>query len=126
MAVFGHRESLRRPFSFGVHYGMLGVPIPSTDSAPAAYPKTTHRNHWRPDMSIRSCLIVIVPALLVLMSSGAVADEQQANSTIEIPCLEGEVEVILDRDGVPHIFAENDLDAWKRLGSDHSNTLKNQ
>jgi penicillin amidase len=71
-------------------------------------------------MSIRSCLIVIVPALLVLLSSGAVADEQQANGTIEIPCLEGEVEVILDRDGVPHIFAENDLDLFCAEGYAHA------
>ncbi len=66
-------------------------------------------------MSIRSCLIVIVPALLVLMSSDAVA-----NGTIEIPCLEGEVEVILDRDGVPHIFAENDLDLFCAEGYVHA------
>jgi penicillin amidase len=56
-------------------------------------------------MSIRSCLIAIVPALLLLASSDAAA-----NGAVEIPCLDGKVEVILDTDGVPHIFAENDKD----------------
>ena len=54
-------------------------------------------------MRIRSCLIAIVPALLVLVSSDAVANEQLANGAVEIPYLVGEVEVILDGDGVPHI-----------------------
>ena len=71
-------------------------------------------------MSIRSCLIAIVPALLVLVSSDAVANEQQANGTIEIECLEGNVEVILDTDGVPHIFAENDHDLFCAEGYVHA------
>ena len=71
-------------------------------------------------MSIRSCLIAIVPALLVLVSSDAVANEQQANGTIEIECLEGNVEVILDTDGVPHLFAENDHDLFCAEGYVHA------
>jgi penicillin amidase len=59
-------------------------------------------------MSIRSCLIVIVPAILVLTSFDASANK--GGDAVVIDCLEGEVEVILDRDGVPHIFAENDHD----------------
>jgi penicillin amidase len=49
-------------------------------------------------------------AVLALASTDAVAKKKQPNGTVEIVCLTGEVEVILDRDGVPHIFAENDLD----------------
>jgi penicillin amidase len=71
-------------------------------------------------MSIRSCLIGIVPALLVLVSSDAVANEQLANGAVEIECLEGNVEVILDTDGVPHIFAENDLDIFCAEGYVHA------
>ena len=61
-------------------------------------------------MRIRSPLIAIVSTLFVLVSSDAIANEELANGAVEIPCLQGEVEAILDRDGVPHIFAENDHD----------------
>ena len=61
-------------------------------------------------MTIRSPLIAIVSTLFVLVSSDAIANEELANGAVEIPCLQGEVEAILDRDGVPHIFAENDHD----------------
>ena len=61
-------------------------------------------------MRIRSPLIAIVSTLFVLVSSDAIANEELANGAVEIPCLQGEVEAVLDRDGVPHIFAENDHD----------------
>ena len=61
-------------------------------------------------MRIRSPLIAIVSTLFVLVSSDAIANEELANGAVEIPCLQGEVEAILDRDGVPHIFAEIDHD----------------
>ena len=65
-------------------------------------------------MSIRSSLIVIVPAILVLTSFDASAKKDKGGDAVVIDCLEGEVEVILDRDGVPHIFAENDHDSFVR------------
>ena len=71
-------------------------------------------------MNIRSCLIAIVTAVLVLTSLEAAAKKQKADDIVEIPCLEGEVEVILDRDGVPHIFAENDHDLFCAEGYVHA------
>ena len=71
-------------------------------------------------MSIRSCLIAIVPAILLFTSLDASAKKDKGGDAVEIPCLTGEVEVILDRDGVPHIFAENDLDLFCAEGYVHA------
>ena len=48
----------------------------------------------------------------------AIAEDARAN--IELPGLEGEVKVILDADGVPHIFADNDLDLTRAEGYVHA------
>ena len=71
-------------------------------------------------MSIRSCLIAIVPAILLFTSLDASAKKDKGGDAVEIPCLTGEVEVILDRDGVPHIFAENDHDIFCAEGYVHA------
>ncbi len=71
-------------------------------------------------MSIRSCLIAFVPVILLLTSLDASAKKHNGDNVVEIPCLDGEVEVILDRDGVPHIFAENDHDLLCAEGYVHA------
>lgn len=70
-------------------------------------------------MDIRSCFIAIVTVLIVLTGLDAAAKKQK-DDVVEIPCIEGEVEVILDRDGVTHIFAENDLDLFCAEGYVHA------
>ena len=71
-------------------------------------------------MRIRSRLIAFLSTLLMFASTDAVANEELAKSGVEIPCLQGEVEVILDRDGVPHVFAENDHDSYCAQGYIHA------
>jgi penicillin amidase len=70
-------------------------------------------------MRIHSFLIAIVPALLLLTSLDASAKKDKGD-VVEIECLDGEVEVILDRDGVPHLFAENDHDLLCAEGYVHA------
>jgi len=71
-------------------------------------------------MSVRSCLISTVPAVLLLTSLDASATKDKGGDAVEIPCLQGEVEVILDRDGVPHIYAANDRDLYCAQGYIHA------
>ena len=71
-------------------------------------------------MNIHSCLIAIVTAVLMLTSLDASEINHKGGDVVQIPCLEGEVEVILDRDGVPHIFAEKDLDLFCAEGYVHA------
>jgi penicillin amidase len=71
-------------------------------------------------MNIRRCFIAIVTVLIVLTGLDAAAKNQKASDVVEIPCIEGEVEVILDRDGVTHIFAENDRDLFCAEGYVHA------
>jgi penicillin amidase len=40
----------------------------------------------------------------------------RTSGSLEIPCLDDEVEVIFDRAGIPHITANSDLDAFRALG----------
>jgi penicillin amidase len=61
-------------------------------------------------------LSLAIAAIVVLFATA----QTGADGTARVPGLTGEVSVIRDEHGVPHIFAESRLDAWHALGFVHA------
>jgi penicillin amidase len=65
------------------------------------------------------CLATLL-GLAVLLATAVAASAKQSGSQTVLPGLQGPVEVVTDRDGVPHIVASNDLDLARVLGFIHA------
>ncbi|WP_051712940.1 penicillin acylase family protein [Actinoalloteichus caeruleus] len=77
--------------------------IPSTGRDPAA--------RWR-----RRTTAVALVALLPVTASGAADGEERAGTTVTLPGLSEEVEILVDEWGIPHIFAANTDDLYLAQG----------
>ena len=69
-------------------------------------------------------ILGIILALLILVPAGGYLflrrSLPQVNATITVPGLQGPVEIVRDADGVPYIYANNDLDAIFGQGYVHA------
>ncbi|MFZ1464711.1 MAG: penicillin acylase family protein, partial [Anaerolineae bacterium] len=69
-------------------------------------------------------ILGIILALLILVPAGGYLflrrSLPQVNATITVPGLQGPVEIVRDADGVPYIYASNDLDAIFGQGYVHA------
>lgn len=68
-------------------------------------------------MPMRSFLNALLLVPVLLTSATTLADD---DGNTRIQCLNGDVELILDRDGVPHIYAKNDADLYCAQGYIHA------
>ena len=69
--------------------------------------------------------VLIVLAVLILTSGLAIhiylsGKNSQRDGTLILPGLTTNVEIIFDRFGIPHIYADNDADAFRALGYVHA------
>ena len=69
-------------------------------------------------------ILGIILALLILVPAGGYIflrrSLPQVNGAVTVPGLQGPVEIVRDADGVPYIYASNDLDAIFGQGYVHA------
>ena len=72
----------------------------------------------------RMKIVIIVLVLLVLMVTVGwlylLASLPKTIGTVSVAGLDGQVEIVRDKNGVPHIFASTDNDAFFALGYVHA------
>jgi len=72
---------------------------------------------------LKKILKIITILLVLLILSGFIITNNLKptyNGNLELASLKNEVEVFYDKYGVPHIYAQNELDAWRALGYVHA------